>query len=73
MLNSPGRYLCSCLSQGDSDKLKTVLGYIHQVRSSERSVLAMFQPLRDTVSVLKKHGEQERPESARGSHHVLDR
>ena len=42
---------------GDSETLKRVLGYIHQVRSKERSTNKMFEPLRAAVAVLKKHGK----------------
>lgn len=42
--------------QGDSEALKKVLGHIHQVRSKEKSTVKMFQPLKDTVNLLKKHG-----------------
>ena len=41
---------------GDSVTLKRVLGYIHSVRSAEKSTVKLFQPLRDTVSLLKKYG-----------------
>ena len=41
---------------GDSVTLKRVLGYIHSVRSQEKSTVKLFQPLRDTVSLLKKYG-----------------
>jgi len=43
---------------GDSEGLKKVLAYIHQVRSKERSVNAMFDPIKDTVALLRKHGSK---------------
>jgi dynein heavy chain len=42
--------------RGDGDALKKVLGFIHQIRSRKNSTIKMFQPLRDTVSLLKKYG-----------------
>ena len=42
---------------GDSATLKRVLGYIHSIRSQEKSTTRLFQPLRDTVSLLKKYGK----------------
>jgi len=42
--------------QDDSAALKKVLGYIHKVRSVEKSTTKMFQPLRDAASLLKKYG-----------------
>ena len=42
---------------GDSVTLKRVLGYIHSIRSQEKSTMRLFQPLRDTVSLLKKYGK----------------
>jgi len=45
------------VSPGDSATLKRVLGYIHAVRSKEKSTMKMFGPLRDTVSLLKKYGK----------------
>lgn len=42
---------------GDSDALKKVLGYIHQIRTQEKTTEKMFQPMRDTVSMLKKYGK----------------
>lgn len=41
---------------GDSEALKSVLGYIHRVKSQEKTVAKMFQPLRDTAALLKKYG-----------------
>jgi dynein heavy chain len=40
---------------GDSEALKKVLHYIHQVRTQEKTTIKMFGPLRDTVSLLKKY------------------
>jgi dynein heavy chain len=45
------------VSPGDSTTLKKVLGYIHAVRSKEKSTLKLFGPLRDSVSLLKKYGK----------------
>jgi len=45
------------VSPGDSATLKKVLGYIHAVRSKEKSTLKLFGPLRDSVSLLKKYGK----------------
>ena len=42
---------------GDSATLKRVLGYIHSIRSQEKSTMRVFQPLRDCVSLLKKYGK----------------
>lgn len=42
---------------GDSESLKKVLGYIHQIRTQEKTTTLMFSPLRDTVSMLKKYGK----------------
>ncbi len=55
-MNTVNQGLQQEVTQDDSATLKTVLGYIHQIRSIEKSVATMFQPLRDTVNVLKKHG-----------------
>lgn len=57
MMNDVSAGLQQEVVAGDSDALKKVLGFIHQVRSSEKSVKMMFQPLRDTVSLLKKYGK----------------
>ena len=43
------------VKEGDSETLKTVLAYIHQVRTKQKEIELMFQPLRDTVSLLKKY------------------
>lgn len=45
------------VKQGDSESLKEVLGHIHVVRTQEKKTHAMFGPLRDAVSLLKKYGK----------------
>jgi dynein heavy chain len=45
------------VKQGDSETLKEVLGYIHKVRTQEKSTQELWQPLRDTVAMLKKYGK----------------
>jgi len=48
--------LLSEVQPGDSTTLKRVLGYIHAIRSREKSTPKMFSPLRDMVALLKKFG-----------------
>lgn len=41
---------------GDSEALKRVLGYIHQVRSQEQNTMDMIEPIKRAVALLKEHG-----------------
>jgi len=56
LMNEVNTGLLAEVSPGDSAALKKVLGYIHAVRSKEKSTLKLFGPLRDTVMLLKKYG-----------------
>lgn len=57
LMNEVNEGLQQEVKKGDSDALKRVLGYIHVVRTNEKSTTKMFQPLRDTASLLKKFGK----------------
>jgi dynein axonemal heavy chain len=56
MMGEVEQGLSKPVPKGDSDTLKTVLGFIHAVKSSEKQTIAAFQPLRETANMLKKYG-----------------
>ncbi len=42
--------------EGDTDRLREVLSYIHTIRTRDKIVSSMWDPFREMVVLLKKHG-----------------